>query len=43
MEVCRRELPPNVEVGAGRWARCWLYKSTSGDNGSATLQEEQGC
>ena len=42
MEICRHESPPQLKVGESRWARCWLYESTSDRNGSATLQDEPG-
>lgn len=29
MEVCRREVPPQFDVGSGRWARCWLYDAAA--------------
>jgi len=31
MDVCRAEAPPVVDLGQGRWARCWLQADVGAD------------
>ena len=32
MDVCRRERPPESDLGGGQWATCWLYSSSKTEN-----------
>ncbi|MEM0345429.1 MAG: ABC transporter ATP-binding protein [Thermofilaceae archaeon] len=25
MDICRKDVPPRIEISPGRWVRCWLY------------------
>jgi len=31
MDVCRAEAPPVLDLGQGRWARCWLQADVGAD------------